>query len=109
LLVKEKDATRAHDALASERRRLPMTEITKEYVFDGPDGPVTLLDLFAGRRQLIVYHFMFAPGWDEGCERSSFVVDNIGHLAHLHARNTSLTLVSRTPMAEIVPFNNRMG
>jgi predicted dithiol-disulfide oxidoreductase (DUF899 family) len=113
LLVKEKEATRARDALAAARRRLPLVEIEKEYVFEGPDGKTTLLDLFGGRRQLIVYHFMFAPGvagWpDAGCDGCSMVVDNIGHLAHLHARNTSLVLVSRAPLAKIEPYRERMG
>jgi Bacterial protein of unknown function (DUF899) len=98
LLVKEKAATRPRDALAAERRRQPMVEITKDYVFDGPKGKARLVDLFAGRRQLILYHFMFAPtvdGWpNAGCPGCSFFVDQIGHLAHLHARNTSLVLVS---------------
>ena len=113
LLVKEKEATRARDALAAERRRLPMVRIEKDYVFEGPDGEASLVDLFDGRRQLIVYHFMFAPGapgWpDAGCDGCSMVVDNIGHLAHLHARDTSLVLVSRAPLAKIEAYKRRMG
>jgi predicted dithiol-disulfide oxidoreductase (DUF899 family) len=113
LLVKEKAATRARDALAAERRRQPMVRIDKDYVFEGPDAKVTLLDLFQGRRQLVLYHFMFAPGvegWPEaGCPGCSFVVDNIGHLAHLHARGTSLVLVSRAPLANIERYKQRMG
>jgi predicted dithiol-disulfide oxidoreductase (DUF899 family) len=113
LLAKEKDATRARDALAAERRRLPMVRIEKDYVFEGPDGKAGLLDLFEGRRQLIVYHFMFAPGvngWpDAGCDGCSMVVDNIGHLAHLHARDTSLVLVSRAPVEKIEAYKRRMG
>jgi predicted dithiol-disulfide oxidoreductase (DUF899 family) len=109
LLIKEKEATRARDKLNAERRRLPMVEIDKEYLFEGPDGKASLLDLFGGRRQLIIYHFMFGPDWDEGCEVCSFLVDNIGHLAHLHARDTSLVLVSRAPSAKIEPFKARMG
>jgi predicted dithiol-disulfide oxidoreductase (DUF899 family) len=113
LLRKEKEATRARDALAAERRRLPMVRIDKDYVFERPDGKATLLDLFDGRRQLIVYHFMFAPGvdgWPEaGCDGCSMVVDNIGHLAHLHARDTSLVLVSRAPLANIERYRERMG
>jgi predicted dithiol-disulfide oxidoreductase (DUF899 family) len=113
LLRKEKEATRARDALAAERRRLPMVRIDKDYVFEGPDGKASLLDLFDGRRQLIVYHFMFAPGvdgWPEaGCDGCSMVVDNIGHLAHLHARDTSLVLVSRAPLANIERYRQRMG
>ena len=109
LLAKERAFTRERDELNAERRRLPMVKIDKEYVFDGPAGKASLLDLFDRRRQLIVYHFMFDPSWDQGCSACSFLVDNIGHLAHLHARNTSLVLVSRTPLARIEPFKKRMG
>jgi predicted dithiol-disulfide oxidoreductase (DUF899 family) len=109
LLAKEKDFTRARDRLNAERRRLPMVRIDKEYVFDGPDGKATLFDLFDGRRQLIVYHFMFDPAWDAGCEGCSIVVDNIGHLAHLHARDTSLVLVSRAPLPKLLAYQKRMG
>jgi predicted dithiol-disulfide oxidoreductase (DUF899 family) len=113
LLAKEKELTRARDALAAERRRLPMVRIEKEYVFEGPDGKATLLDLFDSRRQLIVYHFMFAPGvegWPEaGCPGCSLFVDNIGHLAHLHARDTSFALVSYAPLANIEAYRERMG
>src|SRR5688572_5334897 len=105
LLVKEKAATRERDALAAERRRLPMVRIEKDYLFEGPDGKASLLDLFQGRRQLILYHFMFAPGVDgwpsAGCPGCSLVVDNIGNLAHFYARDTSLVLVSRAPLANI--------
>ena len=113
LLIKEKQATRARDALAAERRRLPMVRIDKDYVFDGPDGKASLLDLFEGRRQLIVYHFMFAPGVDgwptAGCPGCSQFVDNLGHLAHLHARDASLVLVSRAPLAKLQRYQARMG
>ena len=113
LLAKEKEATRARDALAAERRRLPMVRIEKDYVFEGPNGSASLLDLFEGRRQLILYHFMFAPdvdGWpDAGCDGCSMVVDNVGHLAHLHARDTSFVLVSRAPLASIEGYRERMG
>jgi predicted dithiol-disulfide oxidoreductase (DUF899 family) len=113
LLAKEKEATRARDALAAERRRQPMVQIENDYVFEGPAGKASLLDLFDGRRQLIVYHFMFAPGvhgWPSaGCDGCSMVVDNLGHLAHLHARDTSLVLVSRAPLAKIEPYKERMG
>ncbi len=113
LLAKEKAATRARDALAAERRRQPMVRIDKAYVFDGPQGKATLLDLFDGRRQLVVYHFMFAPGvdgWpDAGCPGCSMFVDQIGHLAHLHARDTSLVLVSRAPLANLERYRRRMG
>ena len=113
LLVKEKEATRARDALAAERRRSPVVRIVKQYVFHGPEGKSSLLDLFEKRRQLILYHFMFAPGVDgwpsAGCPGCSFFVDNIGHLAHLHARDTSFALVSRAPLATIEPYKERMG
>ncbi|GHO59492.1 DUF899 domain-containing protein [Ktedonobacter robiniae] len=109
LLTREKEATRALDKLNAERRRLPMVKVEKEYLFEGPDGKASLLDLFEGRRQLIVYHFMFGPDWDEGCKGCSFLIDNVGHLAHLHARDTSLVVVSRAPLAKIEPFKKRMG
>ena len=113
LLAKEKEATRASDALAAERRRLPMVRFDKDYVFEGPDGTASLLDLFEGRRQLIVYHFMFAPGapgWPSaGCDGCSMVVDNVGHLAHLHARDTSFALVSEAPVEKIQAYRQRMG
>ncbi len=113
LLAEEKEATRARDALAAERRRLPMVEIDKAYVFEGPDGERSLLDLFEGRRQLVLYHFMFAPGVDgwpsAGCGGCSMFVDNVGHLAHLHARDTSFALVSRAPLASIESYRERMG
>jgi predicted dithiol-disulfide oxidoreductase (DUF899 family) len=113
MTVKEKEATRARDALAADRRRLPMMRIDKEYVFEGPGGKVRLPDLFDGRRQLILYHFMFAPdvhGWpDAGCPGCSMFVDQVGHLAHLHARDTSFVLVSRAPLANIERYRTRMG
>jgi predicted dithiol-disulfide oxidoreductase (DUF899 family) len=113
LLLKEKEATHARDALAAERRRLPMVRFDKDYVLEGPDGQAGLLDLFDGRRQLIVYHFMFAPGapgWPSaGCDGCSMFVDNVGHLAHLHARDTSMALVSRAPVAKLEAYRQRMG
>jgi predicted dithiol-disulfide oxidoreductase (DUF899 family) len=109
LLAKEKEATRQRDALAADRRRLPMVQIEKDYVFHGPDGDVSLLDLFDGRRQLILYHFMFGPNQDAGCDGCSMVVDNVGHLAPLHARDISFAAVSRAPLAKIEPFKRRMG
>ena len=109
LLAREKAATRARDELSAERRRLPMVEVDKEYVFEGPSGRVGLGDLFEVRRQLIVYHFMFDPEWDEGCNACSVVADNVGNLAHLHARDTSFALVSRAPLSKIEPFKARMG
>jgi predicted dithiol-disulfide oxidoreductase (DUF899 family) len=113
LLLKEKAETRTLDRFAAERRRLPMVKIEKNYVFEGSKGKARLLELFDGRRQLILYHFMFAPGVDgwasAGCPGCSFVVDQIPHLAHLHARNTSLVLVSRAPLANIKRYKRRMG
>jgi len=109
LLEQEKALTRARDALNAERRRLPMVRVDKEYVFAGPQGEATLRDLFDGRRQLITYHFMFDPDWDAGCSGCSRLTDNIGHLAHLHARDTSLVLVSRAPLPKLLAFKERMG
>jgi predicted dithiol-disulfide oxidoreductase (DUF899 family) len=109
LLAKEKESTRARDALAAERRRLPMARIDKDYVFDGPSGKATLLDLFEGRSQLLLYHFMFGPNQEQGCDGCSMFVDQIGHLAHLHARDTSFALVSRAPIAKIETYRERMG
>jgi predicted dithiol-disulfide oxidoreductase (DUF899 family) len=109
LLAKEKELTQYRDAVNAERRRLPMVKIKKDYIFEGPDGKVCLLDLFERCRQLVVYHFMFDPSWDEGCPSCSFLADNIGHLAHLRARDTSLALISRAPLAKIEPFKKRMG
>ncbi|MFB6643007.1 DUF899 domain-containing protein [Streptomyces chartreusis] len=109
LLVKEKAATRARDALNAERRRLPMVEVGEEYVFEGGDGKATLLDLFEGRHQLVVHHFMFAPEWDSGCRSCSGFLDQIGHLAHLKARGTTFVAVSRAPFTRILPFKARMG
>ena len=109
LRAKEKEATKARDALAAERRRLPMVRIEKEYVFDGAGGKASLVDLFEGRRQLIVYHFMFGPSQDVGCDGCSMVADQIVHLAHLHARDTSFVMVSRAPIAKIEPYRERMG
>ena len=109
LVAKEKDATRARDALAAERRRLPRLRVEKDYAFDAPDGKVTLRDLFEGRRQLLLYHFMFGPNHDASCNGCSMFVDQVGHLAHLHARDTSFALVSRAPLAKITAYKKRMG
>ena len=113
LLVKEKELTRARDALAAERRRMPRMAVEKDYSFDGPDGRVSLLDLFEGRRQLIVYRFFFEPGvngWPEGgCPGCSMVADQVAHPAHLHARDTTLVFVSRAPQADIERWKARMG
>jgi predicted dithiol-disulfide oxidoreductase (DUF899 family) len=111
--AKEKRATREGDALAARRRRLPLVAVEKRYEFEGPHGPASLIDLFEGRRQLILYHFMFAPGvdgWpDAGCPGCSMFVDQIGHQAHFHARDTSLALVSLAPLANLETYGRRMG
>jgi predicted dithiol-disulfide oxidoreductase (DUF899 family) len=109
LLVKEKKLTRARDALNAERRRLPMARVETRYVFEGPSGETSLAGLFEGRRQLVLYHFMFGPNQDEGCDGCSMVVDNMGHPAHLHARDITRVLVSRAPLEKIEPFKKRMG
>jgi predicted dithiol-disulfide oxidoreductase (DUF899 family) len=109
LLVKEKEATRALDALAAQRRLLPMVPIEKDYILEGPAGPVPLHDVFDGRRQLVIYHFMFGPGEQRPCTGCSSFIDNVGHLAHLHARDTSFALISRAPQTELAAFRTRMG
>jgi predicted dithiol-disulfide oxidoreductase (DUF899 family) len=113
LLVKEKELTRARDALAAERRRMPMLAVEKKYAFIGPDGPASLLDLFDGRRQLIVYRYFFEPGaagWPErGCYGCSFLADQVAHLAHLNARDTTLVFASRAPQEDIDRWKKRMG
>jgi predicted dithiol-disulfide oxidoreductase (DUF899 family) len=108
LLVKEKAAMKHSDALAAERRRLPMVAFRDDYRFDGPDGEVGILDLFDGRKQLIVYHFMLQPGGDP-CPGCSMFTDNVGNLTHLHQRDTSFTLCARAPQSEIGPLKQRMG
>ena len=110
LLSNEKQLTRLRDKLAAERRALPWVQIEKEYVFDAPDGKVTLADLFDGRSQLVIYHFMFGPDWQEGCPSCSFVSDHVGGaLAHLAARDVTMVMVSRAPLAKIEAFKKRMG
>ncbi|HEY8978787.1 MAG TPA: DUF899 family protein [Streptomyces sp.] len=109
LLAKEEALARAREALAAERRRMPMVEIRAEYVFEGGDGKATLPDLFDGRGQLVVQHFMFAPEWDTGCRGCAASLDRIGHLAHLRARDTSFAVVSRAPYTRILPFKARLG
>jgi predicted dithiol-disulfide oxidoreductase (DUF899 family) len=113
LLVKEKELTRARDALAAERRRMPRMAVESTYTFEGPDGPESLLDLFDGRRQLIVYRFFFEPGvrgWPEhGCVGCSFGADQVSHLAHLNARDVTYVRVSRAPQADIQRYAARMG
>lgn len=110
LLAKEKEATRLLDRLAAERRALPWVKVEKIYLFDTPTGKVSLESLFAGRSQLVVYHFMFGPDWKEGCPSCSYVSDHTdGRLPHLAARDVSFVAVSRAPMAKIAAFKERMG
>jgi predicted dithiol-disulfide oxidoreductase (DUF899 family) len=120
LLVKEKEMTRARDALAAQRRRMPRMAVEKEYRFEGPNGPASLLDVFEGRRQLIVYRFFYAPDVttyakgggtypERACVGCSFVADQIAHPAHLNARDTTLAFVSRAPQTEIQGLKERMG
>jgi predicted dithiol-disulfide oxidoreductase (DUF899 family) len=113
LLVQEKQVLRAHDALAAQRRRMPWLAVDKTYAFDGPEGRASLLDLFHGRRQLIVYRAFFEPGvdgWPEhACRGCSMIADHIGNLAHLNARNTTLVFVSRADQSAIARLKERMG
>jgi predicted dithiol-disulfide oxidoreductase (DUF899 family) len=110
LLTKEKESTRLRDRLSADRRKLPWVKVEKQYVFDGPAGKETLADLFVGRSQLVIYHFMFGPDWKEGCPSCSFVSDHIdGALAHLAARGVTMAMVSRAPLAKIEAFKKRMG
>jgi predicted dithiol-disulfide oxidoreductase (DUF899 family) len=113
LLVKEKELTRARDAMAAERRRMPWTAVERDYRFEGPEGEASLLDMFAGRRQLIVYRAFFEPGvfgWpDHACPGCSLVADQVAHVAHLNARDTTLIFASRGPQADITRLKARMG
>ena len=111
LLAEEKAMTRARDALNTKRRELPMVRVEKDYVFDGPDGKATLLDLFDDRRQLILQHFMFDPSWEDGCPSCSAGVDEIsdGLLDHLHTRDTTYAAVSRAPIDKIEDYKSRKG
>jgi predicted dithiol-disulfide oxidoreductase (DUF899 family) len=110
LLSKEKELTRLRDRLNAERRGLPWVRVEKNYVFDAPGGKVSLKELFAGRTQLVIYHFMFGPDWNEGCPSCSFVSDHIdGALPHLAARDATMVMVSRAPLAKIEAFKKRMG
>lgn len=111
LLAKEKEQTRQRDALNDERRGLPMVEIEKEYRLAGPDGSVRLIDLFDGRRQLIVYHFMFDPAWEDGCSSCTAGTDELspGFLTHLHSRDTSYAMVSRAPLPKLERWKATRG
>ncbi|MCX6954405.1 MAG: DUF899 domain-containing protein [Verrucomicrobia bacterium] len=110
LLAREKEHQHHRDALAAERRQLPWVKVDRPYSFDGPDGRETLAELFGGRSQLVVYHFMFGPGWEEGCKSCSFCMDHADPmLPHLRARDVTLLAVSRAPYAELAAFQRRMG
>jgi predicted dithiol-disulfide oxidoreductase (DUF899 family) len=110
LLSREKEFTRQRDALSAARRDLPWVRIDKEYVFDGPNGKEKLVDLFDGRSQLVVYHFMLGPGWEEGCKSCSYLADHFdGANWHLPHRDVTLAVVSRAPLAEIDAYKKRMG
>jgi predicted dithiol-disulfide oxidoreductase (DUF899 family) len=109
-LNKEKEFTRLRDELSRQRRELPWEKVEKHYVFDGPKGKQTLADLFDGRSQLMIYHFMFGPGWSEGCKSCSYLADHFdGSAIHLANRDVTLAVISRAPMAEIAAFKKRMG
>jgi predicted dithiol-disulfide oxidoreductase (DUF899 family) len=111
LLEREKELTRLKDQLNADRRRLPMVEIDKPYVFEGPDGPARLIDLFEGRRQLFVQHFMFDPAWDTGCPACTSFVDELsnGLMEHLHIRDTTFALISRAPLEKIEAYRKSEG
>lgn len=109
LLEAETQAARALEQARDQRRDLQAVRINKDYVFEGPAGKASLLDLFEGRRQLIIQHFMFDPSWDEGCPYCSYSADSVGQLAHLHACDTTFAAVSRAPVSKIEPFRQRMG
>jgi predicted dithiol-disulfide oxidoreductase (DUF899 family) len=111
LLAEEKAMTKARDALSTKRRMLPMVRVDKEYRFEGPDGPATLLDLFAGRRQLIIQHFMFDPSWDDGCSSCTSASDELseGLLRHVNARDTSFAVVSRAPLEKLETYKRKRG
>jgi predicted dithiol-disulfide oxidoreductase (DUF899 family) len=110
-LTREKELTRMRDRLIADRRRLPMERVEQDYRFTGPDGEVTLEDLFAGRRQLIVSHYMVDPGWEDGCASCTAGADEMspGHLEHLHARDTTLVYVSRAPYEKLARFRDKRG
>src|SRR5580693_6034452 len=109
LLAEEKELTKHCDRVKAERRRLPMVKIEKEYVFDGPNGRPNLQDLFEGRRQLIVYHFMFDPSWDKGCSGCTGFVDALGNLSLLNERDTTFVVVSRAPLAKLEAYKALKG
>lgn len=110
LLAKEKELIRQRDAVSAARRALPCVKVEKEYVFEGPEGKVTLRDLFRGKRQLIVYHFMYDPAWEEGCKSCSLLAEGFqGVIPHLGARDVSFAAISRAPLDKLLAFQKRMG
>ena len=110
LLGREKELTKLRDEVSSQRRQLPWVKVAKNYIFDGPAGKVALADLFAGKSQLVVYHFMFGPDWNEGCPSCSFNMDHTdGALVHLAQRDVSFAAISRAPLPKIAAFQKRMG
>src|SRR5258708_28643177 len=110
LLAKEKKFSKVRDEMNLQRGKLPWVKVEKEYVFDGPTGRATLADVFGGRSQLIIYHFMFGPGWGEGCAHCSFWADHFDSVNfHIGQRDTAFAVVSRAPLAKIKPFKKRMG
>ncbi len=109
LLAEEKDLTRTRDRVNARRRRLPMVRVDKSYEFDGPDGTLGLADLFEGRQQLVMHHFMFDPAWEDACASCSSAADGISGLRQLHVRNTTLVAVSRAPYPKLAAFRQRMG
>src|SRR5947209_11595165 len=110
LLTREKEFNRQRDALSAARRKLPVVKIDKEYLFEGPNGSETLADLFDGRNQLIVYHFMLGPGWEEGCKSCSYLADHFdGANWHLPHRDVTFVVISRAPLSELEAYKKRMG
>lgn len=108
LRAREKAATKESDELAAARRRLPRLLIEKDYAFEGPGGRASLTDLFEGRRQLVLYHFMFGPNQDEGCDGCCMFIDQVGHPSHLHARDVTFAITSRAPFQKLEPFRRRL-
>lgn len=109
LLAKEKEETKRRDELRAERSKMPMVEVEKDYIFNGPNGEVKLLDLFEGRRQLIVQHFMFDPEWEDGCPSCTYAAEDLGDLSHLYDLDTSFVVVSRAPIEKIEAYKQKKG
>ena len=109
LRAQEIEEAKARAAVNAARRQLPVTPVEQDYVLDGPTGAANLADVFEGRPQLVVYHFMFRPAWDQGCPYCSHIIDNVGHLAHMNALGTTFATVSSASQAKIQPFRERMG